>query len=376
VSASLSVLAVGACVLILNSETQTAQGRRGTGYRSGILAQHLALMTQLFTQMPIPDSFDVRWGYAECRGFESINGLGSWGSSCKPGYAMLVSAMLSARACRNTKLSINVLLSPQSIIDCYQGGDGCADGTVENALTTLETMPAVDVICMPFAKREGLGYVAQAGKCKTDTCNGATGYYVKASSRGAASAPFSAESRKVTATTTPDAWVYKSGTDVAVPQSVEPLQRVIVRGGPVLGKLNYYRNSRVGIRADPLADVDSTAPISTFADSTAAIYRGPGPVQDDEAPDAVHDVLVLGWGHSNGEAYWLVMDTIGDCYGDRGVFKIAMGVNAGNFEGSVSVLQCPLFVLSDLAGVTSRNLFAKISVYANIMTTCAKAGLL
>jgi len=116
-------------VLILNSETQTAQGRRGTGY-GGILAQHLALTTQLFTQMPIPDSFDVRWGYAECRGFESINGLGSWGSSCKPGYAMLVSAMLSARACRNTKLSINVLLSPQSIIDCYQGGDGCADGTV------------------------------------------------------------------------------------------------------------------------------------------------------------------------------------------------------------------------------------------------------
>ena len=90
----------------------------------------------------------------------------------------------------------------------------------------------------------------------------------------------------------------------------------------------------------------------------------------------MHDVLVLGWGHSNGEAYWLVMDTIGDCYGDHGVFKIAMGVNAGNFEGSVSVLQCPLFVLSDLAGVASRNLFAETYVYANIMTTCAQAGLL
>jgi hypothetical protein len=284
--------------------------------------------TELFTQVPIPDAFDVRWGFAECRGFNPINRVGGWGSSCKPSYAMLVSAMLSARACRNTQGTVNPLLSPQSIMDCYQGGDGCADGTVANALTTLETMPAVDVTCMPFVARPGLGYVALPGKCGTDTCHGATGYYVKSDSRGVAAAPFSSDSRKVTGDVA-DAWVYKSGTEIAVPQGVEPLQRAVLNGGPVLGKINYYKTSGVGIRTDPLAD-----PISTFPDSIPAVYSGPGPVVDDEAPDAVHDVLVLGWArNNNGVPYWIVMDTIGECYGERGVFKIAMGVNAGNFEG-------------------------------------------
>jgi len=287
---------------------------------------------ELFTQVPVPDAFDVRWGFAECRGFSPINRVGGWGSTCKPSYAMLVSAMLSARACRRTQGTLNPLLSAQSVMDCYLEGDGCAAGTVAGALATLVTKPAVDATCMPLQARPGLGYVALPGKCGTDTCHGATGYYVKADSRGNATAPFSSDSRVVPGGVG-GAWVYKSGVEVAVPQSVEPLQRAILAGGPVLGKLNYYKTSAVGIRTDPLAD-----PISTFEDSIPAIYRGPGAVADDEAPDAVHDVLVLGWGRSgNGEPYWLVMDTIGECYGERGVFKIAMGVNAGNFEGSVAL---------------------------------------
>jgi hypothetical protein len=236
--------------------------------------------------------------------------------------------MLSARACRSTKGTLNPLLSPQSIMDCYQGGDGCADGTVELALTTLESKPAVDEICMPFVARPGLGYVALPGKCETDSCHGSTGFLVKANTRGTAKAQFSSDSR-VVASESSQAWVYKSGVEIAVPQSVEALQRAILSGGPVLGKINYYKNSGVGIRTDPLSD-----PISTFDNSVPMLYDGPGRVADDEKPDAVHDVLVLGWArNNNGEPYWLVMDTIGECYGDRGVFKIAMGVNAGNFEG-------------------------------------------
>ena len=51
--------------------------------------------------------------------------------------------------------TLNLLLSAQSIIDCYQDGDGCADGTVEGALKTLEVDPAVDSICMPLQNRPG-----------------------------------------------------------------------------------------------------------------------------------------------------------------------------------------------------------------------------
>lgn len=321
-----------------------AKGRGGRGRRlaaaaaAGVLTASVACVWlllaaaprragELLTQVAVPDAFDVRWGFAECRGFRPINRVGGWGSTCKPSYAMLVSAMLSSRACRTTRMTVNPLLSAQSIMDCYLEGDGCAAGTVEGALATLAAKPAVDETCMPLQARMGLGYVALPGKCETDTCHGSTGYYLDANSRGNATAPFSSDSRVVLGGA--GAWVYKSGDETAVPQSVEPLQRAILAGGPVLGKLNYYKSSIVGIRTDPLAE-----PISTFSDSIPAIYEGPGKVADDEAPDAVHDVLVLGWGRSNsGKPYWLVMDTIGECYGERGVFKIAMGVNAGNFEG-------------------------------------------
>ena len=336
-SAVFGVLSAGAAIYLLllltdpltNRSNELGKSMNDDGIVSGIgLSEQAARMTALFTKVPVPDSFDVRWGFAECRGFAPINRIGGWGSTCKPSYAMLVSAMLSARTCRATRGSLNILLSPQSIIDCYQGGDGCADGTVENALTTLETQPAVDSICMPLVERPGLGYIALPGKCGTDTCSGATKYYLKANSRGSATAPFSSNSRVVTGDVQ-NAWVYKAGTEVAVPQSVEPLQQAILNGGPVLGKINYYKSSKVGIRTDPLTD-----PISSFHDSIPALYYGPGELADDEKPDAVHDVLVLGWGRDgNGVPYWIVMDTIGECYGDRGVFKIAMGVNAGNFEG-------------------------------------------
>lgn len=328
-----------------DAERPAARGpREGHGRRhaaaaaAGVLAASVACVWvllaasprrgELLTQVAVPEAFDVRWGFAECRGFRPINRVGGWGSTCKPSYAMLVSAMLSARACRTTRMTLNPLLSAQSIMDCYLDGDGCAAGTVEGALATLAAKPAVDETCMPLKAREGLGYVALPGKCETDTCHGSTGYYLEPNSRSNATAPFSSDARVVSGGAD-GAFVYKSGVEIAVPQSVEPLQRAILAGGPVLGKMNYYKTSTVGIRTDPLAE-----PISTFTDSIPAIYEGPGNVADDEAPDAVHDVLVLGWGRSNsGKPYWLVMDTIGECYGERGVFKIAMGVNAGNFEG-------------------------------------------
>jgi len=334
-SASRRAVVVGllavVCVAVLVLLT-VGVGKRDKGSIAGRseMSEQLARTATLFTQVPVPDSYDVRWGSAECRGFNPIDRVGGWGSTCKPSYAMLVSAMLSARACKNTKGTLNPLLSAQSIMDCYQGGDapnGCTDGTVENALTTLATKPAVDAICMPLVARLGLGYVALPGKCETDTCHGATGYYLKTNSRGTVAAPFSSDTRVVTGETV-GAWVYKSGLDIAVPQDVEPLQRAILNGGPVLGKINYYKTSGIGVRTDPLAE-----PISTFADSVPSLYYGPGPVVDDEKPDAVHDLLVLGWSRSNGVPYWIVMDTIGECYGERGIFKIAMGINAGNFEG-------------------------------------------
>lgn len=342
--------------LVTHVRVPDAGGREGSGKKAGrqrrwavaaaagvlaasaacawlLLAASPRRAVEMLTQVAVPDAFDARWGFAECRGFRPINRVGGWGSTCKPSYAMLVSAMLSARACRSTRMTLNPLLSAQSIMDCYVEGDGCAAGTIEGALATLAAKPAVDETCMPLEARKGLGYVALPGKCETDTCHGSTGYYLDPRSQGNATAPFSIDSRVVSGGAD-GAWVYKSGVETAVPQSVEPLQRAILAGGPVLGKLNYYKTSIVGIRADPLAE-----PISTFEDSIPAIYEGPGAVADDEAPDGVHDVLVLGWGRSNsGKPYWLVMDMIGECYGERGVFKIAMGVNAGNFEGSVTPL--------------------------------------
>jgi len=114
----------------------------------------------------------------------------------------------------------------------------------------------------------------------------------------------------------------------AVPQSVEPLKAALLRG-PALGRVNFYAASPIGIRPDPDAP-----PISPFRDSPYQLYSGPGSVLDPLSPDSVREVMVLGWGvNRDGYEYWVVADTIGQCYGDHGTFKIQMGINAGNFEG-------------------------------------------
>ena len=48
-----------------------------------------------------------------------------------------------------------------------------------------------------------------------------------------------------------------------------------------------------------------------------------------------HSVVIIGWGVSNGTAYWTVKNSWGPTWGEGGFFKVTRGINDCGIEGGV-----------------------------------------
>lgn len=48
-----------------------------------------------------------------------------------------------------------------------------------------------------------------------------------------------------------------------------------------------------------------------------------------------HAVRIIGWGVADGDKYWLVANSFGDKWGEKGLFKILRGVGSAGIEASV-----------------------------------------
>lgn len=318
--AALSVLVMALAMVVLVQSFRPSKAGRYGGAGGEELSEE-QLLSDVRGRVVLPGEFDVRWKHAECRGFEPISIPP--GQPCNTAPAILVAAALSARACIESSGEWNFLLSAQDIIDCYPGGEGC-EGSVEGALELLTTQPGLESVCHPLTGRSE----PALDRCGHDDCHGSLKYRIKG------------RPGHVTATFSPEVEVKEgkegSGTVVlrldgrdAVPQSVTPLKLALYGHGPAVGKLNWYADSPLALRPDPFAP-----PLSPFPDSRSHIYSGPGNV-DPDSPEGSRDVLVLGWGvdPDSGTPYWVVQETLGECYGDKGTFKIEMGGNVNNFEG-------------------------------------------
>lgn len=54
------------------------------------------------------------------------------------------------------------------------------------------------------------------------------------------------------------------------------------------------------------------------------------------SPLGGHSVKLIGWGEEKGVPYWLIMNTWGEHWGDRGLFKIRRGTNECGIDNATT----------------------------------------
>ncbi len=180
----------------------------------------------------------------------------------------------SARLCSSDPSSSvrNVVISPQSLLDCAQGG--CTGGDVLSTLASLVDRPAVELWCDP--------YTGTKATC-CSTCGTSNTYGIEPGSV-----------RQV------------GGAGEA---GVLQMQLEQVRGGPGV----------VGLTV--MNDLFSYSS-SVYSPSASATLV------------ARHAVSLVGWGEDGGVPYWICQNSWGPSWGEQGFFRIARGADVRGIESS------------------------------------------
>jgi len=229
----------------------------------------------------IPDQFDARTEWPEC---ESVIGTITRQSPCGSCWAMASSGVLADRMC--IAKGVKQQLSPQYMVYCGTETNGCYGGG--DSIPVWEQLMdkgTVSEQCIPFAGRDGY--------CPMSCSNGT----------------------KITK----DMLVTVKG--IAIPWNntpetlVQAIQTEIMTNGPVITSFlvfsdfdNYYLSKEVYHR------------------SKDAVFTG-----------SSHLVRIIGWGTTDkGEDYWLVANSWGISWGEKGFFKIRRGINECNCEEEIT----------------------------------------
>jgi cathepsin B len=215
------------------------------------------------------DARDIYEGQAPCKAFQPLDQGG-----CGACYAFSSAVSFSARLCSTDPSSSvrNVIISPQSLLDCAQGG--CTGGDVLSTLASLVDKPVVELWCDPYS-----GTQKSCGStCGTsNTYGGEPGSVRQVGGAGEA--------------------------------GVVQMQLELVRGGPGV----------VGLTV--MNDLFSYSS-GVYSPSASATVVGR------------HAVSLIGWGEDNGVAYWICQNSWGATWGEQGFFRIARGADTCGIESS------------------------------------------
>ena len=214
------------------------------------------------------DARDIHKGQVPCKAYTVLDQGG-----CGACYAFSSAAAFSARVCRaNPAASVsNVVVSPQSLLDC---NGGCNGGSVLSTMGSLVGRPAVEQWCDPYAGAQQ----ACGSACGTSNTYAAlAGSLRQVGGAGA--------------------------------YGVQQMQLELVRGGPGV----------VGFMA--MSDIFAYSS-GVYTPSATAVSVG--------APA----VSLVGWGVDRGVPYWLCQNSWGAGWGEQGFFRIVRGADACGIESS------------------------------------------
>jgi len=247
----------------------------------GLLAEHVIRGYKASTRdtdAAIPASFDARENWKNCT---SIIGTIQTQGGCGSCWAVSSSSVLSDRYCIR---GIASHLSSQYLINCGKNNNGCSGGNTDEAWTDIMEIGLPPESCVSYAG---------ADEPCLAFCDDGT--------------PIT-DSMKVK----PIGYNVPWGKTSA--ERVQAIQREIMTNGPVQASLIVFSD------------------FYSFFVSTTGIYHR----SKDARRDDGHAVRIIGWGSESGVDYWLVANSWGTDFPNKGVFRIRRGNNECNIEEEVA----------------------------------------
>lgn len=222
-----------------------------------------------FNKIPeaIPTSFDARTQWPNC--IHPIMNQQQCGSC----WAFGASEALSDRFCIASKGSINVVLSPQTLVSCDKENYGCQGGYLDKAWNFLQNNGAASLDCMPYTSGSGT-----TGSCPQKCHDGSTPKFYKA----------------------------KNSYHV---QGVSNIQTELMTNGPLEVAFDVYQD---------------------FFSYKSGVYT-----HKSGGLAGGHAVKLVGWGEENGVPYWIVANSWGTEWGMKGFFLIKRGSDECGIEDDV-----------------------------------------
>ena len=193
---------------------------------------------------------------------------------CGSCWAFSASEVLSDRFAISTNNENSPVLSPEDLVSCDKGDDGCKGGQLPTAWKYLTGTGIVTDKCFPY----------EAGNGKPPMCP-------KKCVDGTGWDP------------------YKAKSSYAI-RGVENIQQELMLNGPIQVAFMVYKS---------------------FMSYKSGVYKKKW---YEFIPEGGHAVKLVGWGEENGIKYWLVANSWNTTWGLDGYFKILRGTDECGIETS------------------------------------------
>lgn len=218
----------------------------------------------------LPENFVASEKWPDC--VHEIRNQGSCGSC----WAFGASETLSDRFCVASQGKVNVILSPQDMVSCDRGNSGCNGGNIDLAWEYLRDTGIVSDECYPYSSGGG-----STGQCRLtdDKCPSGTGVVKK----------------------------YRA-KDYTHFNTVNDMKNDIYHNGPVESRFQVYAD---------------------FLSYKGGIYK-----KTSSKFLGGHAIKVIGWGVEQGTEYWVVANSWGPAWGEKGYFRFAINNCCGFEEGN------------------------------------------
>jgi len=245
----------------------------------------------------IPESFDAREKWPECRTLQEVRDQGGCGSC----WAVAAVTSMSDRLCIASQGKVNVSLSAEDLVSCcHICGLGCNGGYPSMAWQYFKHWGLVSGGYLPN-KREGcMDYSIEPCEHHVDgprsTCEDS-------------STPKCSKKCKAESGLTYKKDLYFAKSAYSVSSDVKAIQKEIMTNGPVEFAFDVYD--------------DFPSYKSGVYQQTSSVYEGG------------HAVKAIGWGTEDGTPYWLIVNSWNTDWGLNGTFKIIRGKNECNIESQV-----------------------------------------